>query len=209
MEGRANCLAAVCILFLVTAVSASLEITRIPHGLLESNETVQSCTAMYHLVVVFGGPKLMIEQDEDIGEQIDELAELIKRSESEWMQTASSLLGQISTRYRAIAGKWNSDVQHPASETTAPGSATPPLMPATGSTRTRRGLFNFVGTLEKSLFGVATEEDVFELQKAVDSNRNSLSVISHQYNKMLIVVNATRFQVLENNKAINELINAT
>jgi hypothetical protein len=148
--------------------------------------------------------------------------ELIEKEKFPGMRFASTLLNQLNIRYQKLTSKSNSNSDHYSDTTGAVNrkssfSRTPVLglseklsQPGTGSApRTRRGIFDFVGTISKSLFGVATDGDVKQLQEAVNSNRDSLSVISHQHNKMLIVVNATRFQVLENSKTVNDLIDTT
>lgn len=173
---------------------------------------------MYHLVIVFGGQ--LFEPNINISAVISETKGFIQQEQFPGMKFALSLVEQLETRYRTLTRNMNS-IQYPVTtgavarkssigRTQVPGASKTQPKPGSGSAqRTRRGLFNFVGTIGKSLFGVATESDIKQLQDAVNNNRDSLSVISHQHNEMLIIVNATRFQVLENHQTINDLINTT
>ena len=136
------------------------------------------------------------------------------------MDFALTLLEQLNSRYRTLTSTPNSK-QYPDTtgavarkssigRTPVPRPSARQPNPGTGTmSRTKRGLFDFVGTISKSLFGVATDHDVVQLKEVVNSNRNALSVITHQHNKMLTVVNATRFQMLENRETINNLIDTT
>ena len=75
--------------------------------------------------------------------------------------------------------------------------------------RQKRGLFIFAGVIGKELFGLETEEHVAEMKQVIDKNRDAILVITHQSNKMISIVNATRLQMNENCKAVNDLIKTT
>jgi hypothetical protein len=77
------------------------------------------------------------------------------------------------------------------------------------TSRRKGGLIDFVGDMVKSLFGFGTDKDVQELKGIVSQNRNSLKTIVHNTKHLLSVVNVTRYEMIENRKAINQLIDAT
>ena len=77
------------------------------------------------------------------------------------------------------------------------------------TSRRKKGLIDFVGDMVKSLFGFGTDKDVQELKGIVSQNRNSLKTIVHNTKHLLSVVNVTRYEMIENRKAINQLIDAT
>ena len=155
---------------------------------------MRTCNALYRLVVTFSDPswrwrsevRTLLHETVSLVEQKSRL--LIPESD-----LARPIMEHLSARLQAVADATNSGRDS--------GSDLP--------RKTKRGLINVVGKLASSLFGVATEQDVNDLQNIVTSNRNSLSVISHKHNVMAIVVNTTRMQMLENSRLIDELVNVT
>jgi hypothetical protein len=195
-----------------------IRLTELPHGLLRRTETVQTCTASYHLVVVFGphGPP------EDLcGLWNETRKQLINNSPT--MAYASSLFDRLHKRFLALTKPIGSmggvagmnGLQEHAGALRKRGLPVKDYNgQATGkteqaSTREKRGLITIVGVLGKQLFGLQTEQDAKELQKAITANRDGLEVISHISNKMLSIINVTRLQMIENRKSINDLIDVT
>ena len=83
-----------------------------------------------------------------------------------------------------------------------PFDALPKHVPVANPTghprRLRRGLFNFVGKLSKSLFGTATQEDLQVLMDAIQQTRSGMEVLHHNTKEMLSILNQTRRYVGEN-----------
>lgn len=75
--------------------------------------------------------------------------------------------------------------------------------------RHRRGLFDFVGDVARSLFGTATEGELDNIRDAIQENRDSINDLIHLHNDQLTIFNATRTEIHKNRNAINEVINAT
>ena len=91
-------------------------------------------------------------------------------------------------------------------ENVAPASVTAP----TGDLRrVRRGLFDFVGKLSKSLFGTATVEDLRVLQEAMHQTRQGMSILHHNTKEMLSLINQTRMYVRENRLDLRRLVSET
>jgi len=72
-----------------------------------------------------------------------------------------------------------------------------------GSRRSRRGLFDFVGKVSKSLFGTATAEDISNLQAGVDALGNQQTVIIENQNKLIGVVTEMSEDLQEHSRALN------
>lgn len=149
-------------------------------------------------MIVFGNPGQY--KHVNITNMIRNTSAMILAERFPNMEYASVLLEQLLTRYQAL--NWN---QEPSTSGPLRGVTQRPEQVK----RNKRGLFNFVGTLANQLFGVETEEHVSQIKQMVDKNRDTLLVITHQSNKMLSIVNATRLQMIENRKAVNELIKAS
>lgn len=71
--------------------------------------------------------------------------------------------------------------------------------------RKRRGLIPILGDIGKSLFGLATEEDVAKLRDALETNRRYTDAVHHDQGKLLSVINATRAETVRNRKTLEEL----
>ena len=70
--------------------------------------------------------------------------------------------------------------------------------------RTRRGLLNIIGTLSNTLFGTATEDEVFETRKQIDLLTKKNNQIVHVARQLITIVNQTN----EHSRRINEHINS-
>ena len=70
--------------------------------------------------------------------------------------------------------------------------------PTGGRTRVRRGLFDFVGKLGRSLFGTATVDEVRALRALIRHNQENQAILRHNEREMVSVVNQTRRYVREN-----------
>ena len=81
--------------------------------------------------------------------------------------------------------------------------------PAESVKRIRRALLDFVGRVQRAVFGVATMEDVQHVLNEVEVLRKSSRVVSHDTRRMLTYVNATRKLVAENRQDIAQLVNRT
>ena len=106
MENRTSFFTAVCFFLLCQTGTAKLTVDRLPHGLLERNETIQTCTAMYHLIIVFGGPS--IEHNGNVSALIMDTSELVKQEQFPGMDFALTLLEQLNSRYRTLTSTPNS-----------------------------------------------------------------------------------------------------
>lgn len=208
--------------------AAKLTVTPLPHGLLERTETVQTCSAIYHLVVVFGNPSTELYQN--VTDYIKDTETMLKKEQFKSLQYAVELLKQLRNRVELINRNPYSTtgavarVTHPSPVTEKDSGTGLLIQPSTesseenqktgswtqpSSARSKRGLFDFVGTVSKTLFGIETEHNVMKMKNIVDMNRSKLSVMSHKMNEMLTVVNATRSHMLENRHVINQLIQSS
>ena len=61
-----------------------------------------------------------------------------------------------------------------------------------GKKRKRRGIFNFVGNIANTLFGVATEEQIQTVQHLLEKSEEGRNKIVHQVNSLLSLQNHTR-----------------
>ena len=168
------------LLFFQSSIS-KLVIQDVPHGIVTNKEPVRTSTAMYHLVVVFGDPET--SGDDAITREIQEIQKTItEKGEFSGSDFILTRLNQIQNQY-------------------------------TGLTRTRRpkrGLINFIGDyIGKGIFGLGTEKDIQELKNIIEDNRDSLSSIVHKNNRLVSIVNATKYEMSENRQAINQLTEAT
>ena len=75
-------------------------------------------------------------------------------------------------------------------------------LPQESRTRTKRGLLDVVGTLGQTLFGIATDADLRQLQDKVLENRNSLNGILHVQKEFLSIVNISHSLISQNRDAI-------
>ena len=75
--------------------------------------------------------------------------------------------------------------------------------------RTRRGIFDFVADVGSTLFGFGTDRDISELRTIINSNRDAINQVVQSSNKLVSIVNTTRYELAENRKAFNQLVNAT
>ena len=71
--------------------------------------------------------------------------------------------------------------------------------------RSRRGLLDAVGTLASFAFGVATEQEVMEVQEAVDKTRKQGRAVAHLVTELTSVVNGSRELIRENRRRLNEV----
>lgn len=76
----------------------------------------------------------------------------------------------------------------------------------TAAHRPKRGLFNFIGSISKSLFGTATTTDVNRLRALVSQVHASQVAVTHLVNDMVTVVNQTYSTLVENRRHINALV---
>ena len=72
--------------------------------------------------------------------------------------------------------------------------------------RVKRGLFNFIGDIMGSLFGVLTEADVEKIQRNVRKIAQNQMDLTHILKESISVLNVTRLEVKENRQKINEII---
>lgn len=201
--------------------------TNLSHGLMQQEVPVYTCSAMYHIVVVFDNPS--IKRYENVLNSILETEQLMqdKFPESEY---ANLLLSQLRQRFQALNRQPSRN--HPSNrqlDSTATVNRQPnrqpnrPVMnnrnlttigavdqdkskPSNAQSRTKRGLFNIVASVSKTLFGLATEEDVNKIRQLAVMNEQTLSVLTHHSTQMLSILNATRYQMIENRNTVNKLI---
>ena len=140
-------------------------------------------------MIVFGNPGQY--KHVNVTNMIRNISATIVAEEFPGMEYASVLLEQLLTRYQALNWNQESSTTGPLRGVTHGPEQVKPVK------RNKRGLFNFVGNLANELFGLETEEHVSQIKQMVDKNRDTLLVITHQSNKMLSIVNATRLQMIE------------
>ena len=81
----------------------------------------------------------------------------------------------------------------------------PTVVPTNRRRRARRGLFDFVGKLSKSLFGTATEDDIRVLSNFIRQNQQGINVLQHNVGKLISVGNQTRRYVRENRMDLQDV----
>ena len=206
-------------------MSPELVITPLPHGLLRRNDSVGTCAGLYHLVVTFSNPAT--EQNQTIIELLQETEILVNRFPG--VQYASTLIKHLkqrlatvfapetllptgpvdqsrkgANRRQPLASSVNQ--QTPVSVLTRRKRSANQQTPVSALTRRKRGLFNFIGTIGKELFGLSTESDLLHLKETIDKNSKTNSVLTHHVNKISSVLNVTQKYVIENRKITNQLI---
>ena len=161
---------------------------------MQQEESVRTCSALYHLVVVFGNPEA--SHNSTITALINETQELIEHVPGS--QYAAALLESVKHRLNAMFPTDDANRPQPNSST------------VTASTeRHKRGLFNFVGSISKELFGLSTQQDITKLTETINKNSKETSIMTHHVNQMLSVLNTTQMNVVENRQLLNDLITAS
>ena len=179
METRTACLTSICKLLLFAVTITAIRIKELPHGILQNRQAVRATTAMYHLVVIFGTS----ETSEDVAFQnsIQEIKHVL--------QSKGNPIG-----YEFILARLE-HIQEQHQQVT--------------HSRTKRGILDFVSDIGKTLFGFGTSRDIEELKTVIDKNRDAVSQVVHSNNELVSIINTTRYELSENRKTINQLINAT
>ncbi|ELU17923.1 hypothetical protein CAPTEDRAFT_196846 [Capitella teleta] len=77
------------------------------------------------------------------------------------------------------------------------------------SNRMRRGLINFVGQVGKALFGLATEEDLTQVQTGMQQIADQTDVLISDHNKLVAIVNRVGAEQISQLNKVNELVNRT
>jgi hypothetical protein len=75
--------------------------------------------------------------------------------------------------------------------------------------RVRRGWFDAVGKLSNVLFGTATQEQIDDIQHAVNENRRLLQHVSRVDHRLMVVVNATWDRLNHHAEALQQLTTVT
>ena len=73
------------------------------------------------------------------------------------------------------------------------------------TTRLKRGLLDFVGTISHELFGIATDKSVNEIKTMLKQTHAKQGQIIHQVNNVISVINHTYDEVQMNRDEINKL----
>ena len=81
----------------------------------------------------------------------------------------------------------------------------PMVVPTNRRRSARRGLFDSVGKLSKSLFGTATENDIRVLSNFIRQNQQGINVLHHNVAELISVVNQTRRYVGENRMDLQDV----
>ena len=71
--------------------------------------------------------------------------------------------------------------------------------------RSKRGLVDIVGHVAKSLFGVATSDDIAMLKQAIKESQHNSRVMFHNQEQLLTVFNKTRDYIENNQQSITEI----
>lgn len=75
--------------------------------------------------------------------------------------------------------------------------------------KVRRSLLPFIGSIAHDLFGTATTQEVEQVMRAVNENRNAMNRVINFQNEQLTIINVTKEELKQNRKTINELITLT
>lgn len=75
-------------------------------------------------------------------------------------------------------------------------------------TRVKRGVFNFVGDIMSTLFGVLSSSDVEKIQRNINLLAQNQLDLAHAFQESISVLNVTRLEVKENRQKINEIIDS-
>ena len=195
MAAGTNFVITICHVLLWSTVGG-VNVTPLPHGLMERNVTMQVCTSMYHLIVTFGEQPVVDRQN--ISGILEDLSDLVRRENLPALNFAAVLLHHLATRYNRLTNQYGNST----------GAVEPVLVRYEGRkpNRNKRGLINAVGKIRKELFGIATEDDVRKIEQIINENRKVITTISHNSNELVTIVNVTHMQMVENRKATNELL---
>lgn len=75
--------------------------------------------------------------------------------------------------------------------------------------RQRRGLFDGIGKLAHSLFGVATDSEVKDLRSKIEENRKWQKTVSTWSSDLVVIINKTREEVALNRRVLNNITHYT
>ena len=73
-------------------------------------------------------------------------------------------------------------------------------------TRRKRGVFNFIGDIMGSLFGVLTGTDIEKIQRNINTLAQNQLDLAHAFQESISVLNVTRLEVKQNRQKINDII---
>lgn len=158
-----------------------LEVVPLEHGLLQSRQAVREVRAVWTIAITF--PEAPV-QSKFIENQLTSLEDAVQGT----VVPGSSFNKR--SRY------WLEKIRRLRSRLNV-------------IRRRRRGLLPILGDLGKSLFGLATEEDVERLKEEVKINRNYAKTVRHDMVNLVSVINVTRTEMKENRATVNQLINTT
>ena len=79
--------------------SHAINVTKLPHGLLQKSDELKTFNALYHLVIVFGNPGQY--KHVNVTSMICNISATIVAEQFPGMEYASVLLEQLLTRYQA------------------------------------------------------------------------------------------------------------
>ena len=74
--------------------------------------------------------------------------------------------------------------------------------------RTKRGVFIFIGDVMSTLFGVLTSTDVEKIQRNINALARNQLDLAHAFQESISLLNVTRLEVKENRQKINEIIDS-
>ena len=182
METRAARLPELLLLFLIPVVISHIQVQELSHRILRDREPVRTSTVIYHLVIVFGDS--LEAGDKTINQGIETIQEALDSNNNfSGAELIKARLSYIKEQYQELLNP-----KH---------------------VRSKRGLFDFFGSIGKELFGLGTDKDIQEIRKIIEDNREQLDTIVHHSNELVSVVNVTRIELAENRAAINQISNAT
>ena len=72
----------------------------------------------------------------------------------------------------------------------------------------KRGVFNWVGDVMSTLFGVLSSTDVEKIQRNINTLARNQLDLAHAFQESISVLNVTRLEVKENRQKINEIIDS-
>ena len=174
----------------------TLDVQPLPSGLVRTDTEVRSVKAVWTVAVTF--PSEPPAASEVLRRTLEEALAHLRA----WGVPVDFLVqkGFLLDRIEDLIAELEHDLHRP--ERAMPRAPREPAKPRRG----RRGLLPFMGTIGKSLFGLATETDVEKLQRAMEDNRRYTEAVRHDQQELLSVMNVTRTEMAQNRLKIDDLI---
>lgn len=167
-------------------IAATLEITPIPDGILLHSDD--------NLRVKKGEWKMIITLEDER----DEIQRILPQEFKAIRKHINAFNKEIKMKIRA--DYWLSELDRLEKLT---------VQTTSENSRIKRSPFDFVSSVAKELFGIATEREVSSIRRKILANNRAIKDVVHFERQMATMLNATHRDMEKNRETINAVINST